>query len=93
MELTMTNGFCEMNETEMLEVDGGLTSEEVASICVGVAAFSVCTAVGFAVGGPVGAAFGAKNGAAIGTIVGGAVGTLAGSGTTYLINQLVKSDN
>ena len=23
MELTMTNGFCEMNEMEMQEVDGG----------------------------------------------------------------------
>lgn len=92
MEKVINNGFCEMSNSELLTIDGGW-DVTFTGVCVGIAAFAVCTAVGTAVGGPVGAAVGAKYGAQIGALVGGAVGTVAGIGTEYLIDGLVKSDN
>jgi len=92
MEMVIKNGFCEISNAELFEIDGGW-DVTFTGVCVGIAAFAVCTAVGTAVGGPVGAAVGAKYGAQIGAIVGGAVGTVAGVGTEYLIDALVKSDN
>lgn len=34
MELTMTNEFCEMNEMEMQEVDGGADAWTVAGVAL-----------------------------------------------------------
>lgn len=92
MEMVLNNGFCEMTNGELFEIDGGW-DVTFTGVCVGIAAFAVCTAVGTAIAGPVGAAVGAKYGSQIGAIVGGAVGAVAGAGTEYLIDALVKSDN
>ena len=92
MEMVLNSGLCEMNYGELFEVDGG-SDVTFTGVCVGIASFAVCTAVGYVVAGPVGAAVGAKYGAQAGAIIGGAVGTLAGAGTGYLINALVNSDN
>lgn len=79
MELTMTNnfGFCELNENEMIMVDGGVTVGN-AVIVVG------CAAIGGVVGATRGAAAGAALGAKVGALVGlatGVVGTPAWVGT------------
>lgn len=71
MELTMINsfGFCELNENEMMMVDGG---GEIANGIIfwgcTIAAGFVGTAIGAAVGGPVGAYVGAKLGATAGVV-------------------------
>lgn len=38
MELTMKNGFCEMNEMEMQEVDGGIV---LAVVAIGTATYTI----------------------------------------------------
>lgn len=76
---------------ELCDIEGGGVT--FTGVCVGVASFAVCTAVGFAVGGPVGAVGGGKYGAQIGTIAGGVVGAVAGYATERAIDGLVRSDN
>lgn len=63
MEMTLSNGFCEMNEIELIEIEGG----------EGIGSF-VC---GF-VGGKAGKYIGAKVGGTIGGPVGAVVGGIAG---------------
>lgn len=50
MELTMKNGFCEMNEMEMLEVDGGgafaLVGTVTACLALGKLAFECGEKIG-----------------------------------------------
>jgi len=35
MENVMTNGFCKLNEQEMMETDGGIVMELIGSILIG----------------------------------------------------------
>ncbi len=79
MELTMTNsfGFCELNEQEMMMVDGGISWNDVGITVSGVA------------GGYIGGKIGAKVGAAIGTAIapgaGTVIGTIVGAGVAVAL--------
>lgn len=70
MELTMTNGFNEMNEMEMQEIEGGVDWNFVGG--------TVSTVAGGYIGTKIGAAVGSAAGP-VGTVVGGIVGAAAGA--------------
>ena len=81
MELTMTNsfGFCELNENEMMVVDGGAITTDfckaTVSITVGAAASYGVAKLGVSIGGKVGAVIGGP----LGMLAGGAIGYVAGN--------------
>lgn len=87
MELTMTNsfGFCELNEQEMMEVDGGAITTEPCK-------FIVSSVVGLAVGKGI-EKVGAKIGGTVGSFIEGPVGTLAGTligaGIGYIVAEAI----
>lgn len=81
MEMVLSSGFCEMNQNEMLVVDGGNVSTEPcklvvsavvgSTVCYGItkAGEKIGKIVGSVVAGPVGFVCGAVVGAAIGNFV------------------------
>ena len=84
MELAMAKGFSELNEQEMLEVDGGfkIDSKTVGEFLVGA---GVECSLEYALA----CRFAKKSGQTIGTIVGGPVGMVAGSIAGGVISVLV----
>ena len=47
MEMVLNNGFCDMTETEMMQLDGGATAGQVALVAgIGVLAISFAPAIG-----------------------------------------------
>lgn len=50
MELAMNNGFCEMNQLEMMQLDGGATVGQAVAATLGIAAICWATPVAIVVG-------------------------------------------
>ncbi len=101
MELTMTNnlGFCELNEMEMLVVDGGITTKQALAIIGGCAALGALggTITGGIAGGVAGSAIpglGTVAGAALGCIGGFANGALSGAGVgVAVVGGIIALEN
>ena len=55
MEKVMTNGFCELNEMEMMEVEGGITKVGAVRVIAGVFGLGALTAAAI-VTAPIGGA-------------------------------------
>ncbi len=97
MELTMTNnlGFCELNEMEMLVVDGGITTKQALAIIGGCAALGALG--GTITGGVAGSAIpglGTVAGAALGCIGGFANGALSGAGVgVAVVGGIIALEN
>ena len=54
MEMTLNNGFCELNQLEMLQLDGGVTVGQVVAGTLGVAAICWAAPVAVVYGGGIG---------------------------------------
>lgn len=82
MELTMTNnfGFCELNENEMMMVDGGLSVGQCVGLTVAIAACAWAAPIGFAVvsAGLVKVGVGVAVSGAIGLTSAGIIGKITG---------------
>ena len=50
MELAMNNGFCEMNQLEMMQLDGGATVGQAVAATLGIAAICWAAPVAIVVG-------------------------------------------
>ena len=50
MEMTLNNGFCELNQLEMLQLDGGATVGQVVAGTLGIAAICWAAPVAIVVG-------------------------------------------
>ena len=70
MEMVLRNGFCEMEQNEMLEVEGGNAAFDFIGS-------GVCGFVGGKVGAKIGAAVGGSVGGPVGAVIGGIVGVAA----------------
>lgn len=89
MEFTMTNnfGFCDLNESEMMLVDGGGT---VANAIICGACAVAAGALGLAIAGPVGAAVAAKIGGVAGSVVCAGINIGVSCITGYVGNKVAN---
>lgn len=62
------NGFCEISQFELEQIDGGVDWDSVGN--------AIACGSGAAIGGKVGAAIGTSVAPVVGTIIGGAVGVV-----------------
>ena len=81
MEMAMKMGAFEaLDNREMMEVDGGISWNDVGLYVSGAAGgllgAAACAGIGAKKGGAVGAFLGGPGGAAVGAIVGGAIGII-----------------
>ncbi len=90
MELVLSNGFDELTQEEMLQLDGGDAVSTVTAVIVSASLLTVGAVVGGAVGGPIGAKIGGDVGKVVGTVVTIAVGEVVAAGVGYLISEMSK---
>lgn len=80
MEMALNNGFCDMTETEMMQLDGGATAGQVALVAgIGILAIAFAPAIG--VGAVVigGSSVAVGAGSALGLVGGGCLAIGAAS--------------
>lgn len=75
MDNVMTKGFAELSATEMEEIDGGISWNDVGLYLAGAGGASVGAYAGAKIGGSVGW-IGGPAGSMAGTIIGGAAGII-----------------